>query len=128
MINKVIICGKLVSNPILKNNYCRVNFELKEEFLDKQRKQVSKTTLHPVSFGGSVAESFVIAAKEGDIILIEGKMIINEYLDTSGSQIKEYRIFSSSYKILSSAKDLKSPEIDDDFEDIFNNKSYESYR
>ena len=105
-----------------------MNFELKEEFLDKQRKQVSKTTLHPVSFGGSVAESFVIAAKEGDIILIEGKMIINEYLDTSGSQIKEYRIFSSSYKILSSAKDLKSPEIDDEFEDIFNNKSYESYR
>ena len=97
MLNKILLCGRLISPPTMRNNYARATLSITEEFQDKEGKTRSMTHHHPISIGGRVAESFAIHAKQDDIVMIEGKLV-RDVVNSSNSL--EYRVFVQSYKIM----------------------------
>ena len=98
MINRVILCGKILSTPILHNTFCRFNLSITETYVDKNNNNVSKETYHPISFVGRIAESFVSQAKADDNVLIEGKLI--EIANPSSSSDRDYRVLGQTFKII----------------------------
>jgi|SRR5277367_4900328 len=101
MINKSLICGILQSEPTFNKSFSRFNLSITEEYTNKEGKPKLSTTSHPITLCGRVAESFCEQARLGDVVLIDGKLVMYVYTDEKGNLVKEYRTFGHHFAIVS---------------------------
>lgn len=99
MFQKLIVLGRVVKDPEQINGGCRFSIAYNEKV-----KGVEKTTFfNCVAFGKS-GENIVSYVRKGRLLLIEGKVSLDEYMDKNGIQKHSLNVMISSFSFVSDSK------------------------
>lgn len=76
--NKVILSGRIVKDPELKNSASRLEYCLNSLAIQEHTKEGKKTTFVNISLFGKTAIVFSQYVKKGSMILVEGKISVSQ--------------------------------------------------
>jgi single-strand DNA-binding protein len=88
-INKVILVGRLGSDPVLSyltsgKEVCNASIATSEKWTDAGGVRQEKTTWHKIVLYGPVAKVLSDFKKKGDQIYVEGKLSVRSYTSDAG--------------------------------------------
>lgn len=110
MINKVILLGRLGSDPMSKNldngrTVVNVNLATNEYFVgqDGQKKEI--TEWHKLEFWDAQAKAAEKYMHKGSMVFVEGRIRTDKYTDSEGTerQVKKIRVLG--FQVIQSARE-----------------------
>lgn len=112
-VNKVIIVGRLGSDPEMKNiasgqTVTRLNVATSENWLGKDGTKQERTEWHRVSVWGKIAEVCAKHLTKGSQVYVEGRLQTRSYEDSQGNKKYITEIVANSVQFLDSLKDKQN--------------------
>jgi single-strand DNA-binding protein len=132
--NKTVLIGRVGKDPIiLKTNdgqkIAKFSLATTDNWMDKKtNERVERTEWHRICvFSNKVAEIIEQYVKSGSMVLVEGKIKYNKWVDPKGVEVKltdividaggNFRILDSKSKSEGSQASAPQPQFDNDIED-----------
>ena len=73
MLNRVSLCGKVISKAIASDKTCRITLSITEEFLGKP-----KTSMYKLITTGRISDMIRDNVHLNDIVMFDGKLVLTD--------------------------------------------------
>ena len=100
MLNKVMIIGRLGSDPKVSPTTTKLNIATNEKRKDKNGVHIDQTEWHNVTLFFKLAEIAAKYLKKGSMVYIEGKLQTSKYQDKEGKDRYKTEIIGNSMQML----------------------------
>lgn len=108
--NKVILLGRLGSDPevreIGQSKVCKFSLATSESY-KKDGEKITDTTWHNIIFWGKQCDILKQYVHRGDMLMVEGKIVIRKYDDREGVTHWATEIVCNSFEFVGSKKEEK---------------------
>ena len=107
---KTIILGNLTRDPESRdlpsgNILCQFGMAVNREWKDTSGERQQKTTFVDVTFFGKPAEVIAKYVEKGDLLLVEGRLELDQWESESGEKRSKLKIVGESFQLMPNRRD-----------------------